>query len=125
MEGNKIEFCPNDDNMLYIKLDDQSNLKYYCNLCKAEYETKNKCVFKQNYDVNSYSHKTYVNENIFEDPTLPRLGNIKCINDECPTNKQGVAKEVLYIKYSKKDMLYLYCCAVCKHKWTSSNTEIN
>ena len=86
MEGNKIEFCPNDDNMLYIKLDDQSNLKYYCNLCKEEYEANNKCVFKQNYDVNSYSHKTYVNENIFEDPTLPRLGNIKCINDECDTN---------------------------------------
>ena len=42
MEGNKIEFCPNDDNMLYIKLDDQSNLKYYCNLCKAEYLFSNR-----------------------------------------------------------------------------------
>ena len=124
-------FCENDGNMLYIKIDDKEKLKYTCKLCNSEYDVEelNKdktqnCIYKHNYDTNNYSFKTYVNDNIFNDPTLPRLGNLKCINDECKTNTEGMAKEVVYIKYSKEDMLYLYCCARCKTRWTSANTTV-
>ena len=124
-------FCENDGNMLYIKIDDKEKLKYTCKLCNSEYDVEelNKdktqnCIYKHNYDTNNYSFKTYVNDNIFNDPTLPRLGNLKCINDECKTNTEGMAKEVVYIKYSKEDMLYLYCCARCKTRWTSANTNV-
>ena len=124
-------FCENDGNMLYIKIDDKEKLKYTCKLCNSEYDveelnkdkTRN-CIYKHNYDTNNYSFKTYVNDNIFNDPTLPRLGNLKCINDECKTNTEGMAKEVVYIKYSKEDMLYLYCCARCKTRRTSANTTV-
>ena len=120
-------FCENDGNMLYIKIDDQEQLKYYCKLCSSEYDVndlsegkQNKCIYKHNYNTNNYSFKTYTNENIYQDPTLPRLNNLKCINENCITNTEGAPKEVVYIKYSKEDMLYLYCCAKCKTQWTSS-----
>ena len=125
-------FCKNDGNMLYIKIDDEEQLKYYCKLCNSEYDVgelsggkQNKCIYKHNYNTNNYSFKTYVNDNIFKDPTLPRLGNLKCINEKCKTNTEGMSKEVVYIMYCKEDMLYLYCCANCKTQWTSSNTKVN
>ena len=31
-------FCENDNNMLYIKIDDNDKLKYYCKLCMEEYD---------------------------------------------------------------------------------------
>ena len=121
-------FCENCDNMLYIKVDENDGLKYSCKLCLSEYNLSelnkdNKCVYKQNYDTNSYSYKTHVNDNIFNDPTLPRINNLDCINKNCPTYTQGKDKEILYIKYSKKDLKFIYCCTVCKTKWTSSETK--
>ncbi len=79
-------FCTNDNNMLYIKIDEKEKLKYYCKLCLEEYELENlegnnkECVYKQNYNTNTYSYKTFVNDNIYEDPTLPTITNIKCVN---------------------------------------------
>lgn len=121
-------FCENDDNMLYIKINENEGLKYYCKLCLSEYKLeelnkKNKCVYKQNYDTNTYSHITHINDNIFNDPTLPRINNLDCINKDCETHTKGKDKEILYIKYSKKDLIFIYCCTVCKTKWTSSETK--
>lgn len=124
-----MNFCENDDNMLYIKIDDEDDtLKYYCKLCLTEYSLgdinkESKCVYKQNYNTKFYSYRTYVNDNIYNDPTLPRINNLKCINENCDTNTKGTPKEVIYIKYDKNDMRYLYCCTVCKTKWTSSNVK--
>ena len=121
-------FCTNDNNMLYIKIDKDEKLKYYCKLCLSEYKLnelnkKDKCVYKQNYNTNSYSYVTHTNDNIFNDPTLPRINNLDCINKDCETHTKGKDKEILYIKYSKKDLKFIYCCTVCKTKWTSSETK--
>ena len=124
-------FCNNDGNMLYMKINDDEELKYYCKLCLSDYSLKDitdtegtkkntKCVYKQNYSNESYSHKTYINDNIYEDPTLPRTSLIKCINDECVSNTQNIDSDIIYIKYSAEDMKFLYCCSHCKKKWTSS-----
>ena len=122
-------FCTNDDNMLYIKIDDNQKLKYYCNLCLDEYDldklkgANKHCVYKQNYNVNTYSYKTYVNDNIYEDPTLPTITNVKCVNVKCSSNN-GEPKKIKYIKYNKEEMKFIYCCTVCKSKWTNSNEKI-
>lgn len=122
-------FCENDGNMLRKKIKDGKKLIYYCLLCEAEYDvdelsdsSQNKCIFKHNYNSNNLSYKTYINENIFHDKTLPRI-NLKCINDKCPTNTQGAAKEVIYIKYNQEDMQYVYACTHCKQVWTNSETQ--
>ncbi len=120
-------FCKNDGQKLYIKTQDQEQLKYYCKLCNTEYDVdelsdskQNLCIYKQDYTKNN-THKTYVNDIIFQDPTLPRLGNLKCINKKCPTNTEGASKEVVFIKL--EDMTYLYCCTKCKTQWTNSFTR--
>ena len=126
-------FCENDDNMLYIKIDDDSNLIYYCKLCGEEYninqlnkDEKNKnCVYKQNYQTKNYSYKTFINKNMFKDPTLPRVKDLKCPYVDCESNTQGKDKEVIYIKYNSQDMAFLYCCTLCEKKWTSSNVKLD
>ena len=86
-----MDCCGNDGNILYESISD-NKLKYVCYLCGEEYDIENlsnkksKCVYKQNYNVNQYSYKTYVNENIYEDPTIPTATNIKCINVKCESN---------------------------------------
>ena len=61
------------------------------------------CVYKHNYNTKNYSYKTFINKNMFKDPTLPRIKNIKCPYAECEANTQGKEKEVIYIKCSKSD----------------------
>ena len=115
--------------MLYIKIDKDEKLKYYCKLCLEEYDLDNlegdnkKCVFKQNYNTNTYSYKTFINDTIYEDPTLPTITNIKCVNVKCPSNN-GTPKKIKYIKYNRDDMKFIYCCCVCKSKWTNSDEKI-
>ena len=126
-------FCENDDNMLYIKIDDSSSLVYYCKLCGEEYkikdleknETNRNCVYKQNYQTKNYSYKTFINKNMFKDPTLPRIKDIKCPYADCPSNTEGKDKEVIYIKYNTQDMAFLYCCTLCEKKWTSSSVKLD
>ena len=121
-------FCENDNNMLYIKVNN-NDLKYYCKLCLTEYDLKNlkgstKCIYKQNYNINKYSYKTFLNDNIFEDKTLPVINNLECINSDCITHKdKKIIKEVLYIKYNTIDMKFIYFCNHCKTKWFSNDEK--
>ena len=126
-------FCENDDNMLYIKIDDESNLIYYCKLCCEEYNLNDlkidkkstQCVYKQNYNTKNYSYKTFLNKNMFKDPTLPRIKNLKCPYDDSESNTQGKNKEVIYIKYSAQNMGFLYSCTLCERKWTGSSVKLD
>lgn len=126
-------FCENDDNMLYIKIADDNSLVYHCKLCGEEYkisdleqdEKSRNCVYKQNYQTKNYSYKTFINKNMFKDPTLPRIKDIKCPYEECEANTQGKDKEVIYIKYNTQDMGFLYCCTLCEKKWTSSSVKLD
>lgn len=121
-------FCENDDNMLYMEISD-NELIYKCKLCESKYKLdelkgSSKCVYKQNYNINKYSYKTYLNENVFEDQTLPVINNLDCINKECITHKdKKIQKEVIYIKYSKKDLKFVYFCKHCKTQWFSNDEK--
>ena len=133
-------FCENDNNQLYIKIDEGSII-YYCKTCGEKYtksdlkklksgqnqETKSdeNCVYKHNYRTKNYSYKTFINKNMFKDPTLPRIKDIKCPYADCESNTEGKEKEVIYIKYNTQDMGFLYCCTLCERKWTSSSVKLD
>ena len=114
----EIIFCEKDDNMLYMKIGDDSSFVYYCKLCGSEYKIQNttkksKCVYYQEYNNMSKSVDTYMNNNIFNDPTIPYAKNVKCIREDCESHKTNIHK-VKYIKHNKDDMKFVYYCCICK-----------
>ena len=52
------------------------------------------------------------------DPTLPRLYNIQCPNDECKTENG-----VIYIRYDSDNLKYLYICVDCDTKWKTDDRK--
>lgn len=115
-----MRFCDKCSNMLYVKVDDDTNLVYYCKFCNHS-ETAPKTdgsvlVIDDNKVDDNIKYRQYVNKNIVHDPTLPRVNNIECTSDKC--NKPANAdNEVIYIKYDMANMKYLYSCVHCGHFW--------
>ena len=123
-----MEFCEGCDNMLHIRInkDDTSTLSYECSYCGAT-QTKSigdSCVYHVNHgQENKDTFRSIINKNICQDPTLPRITNIKCPNEDCDTNQGKATPEVLYIKYNIKDMKYLYICCICQKMWRNFDTQ--
>jgi aspartate carbamoyltransferase regulatory subunit len=65
----------------------------------------------------SFNH--IINKYTKLDPTLPRVNNILCPNPECPTNKDGAEREIIYIRYDDVNMKYVYLCTndSCNAVW--------
>jgi hypothetical protein len=145
-----MNFCKECDNYLTLQMTEttqQDKLIYVCKNCGFEEEynsvlnkekTGEFCIYKNYYDKKDIvTH----NENIkylSEDPTLPRVNNITCPNDECITNttldssalleKSKKSKsqqlgenknEVVYLIINQEDMIFQYLCCNCKTSWTN------
>ena len=123
-----MNFCPNCENYLATRIisDTSTNnqiLEYYCRNCghtQQASDSKNKCVYKNEYDL----QKIYVQEKnikyICDDPAIPRITNIECPNRECESHKQtGLANDVRYLKINDVDMKFLYLCCHCLNTWTN------
>ena len=110
-------FCKNCENMLYLKNDD---LKYHCRNCGESDETSKikTNVFSKQYQKDDLIQRYLNNDYLVDDPTLPRLNNLKCINVECESNKNDeVMSDIIYIKYNPENLKYLYICKHCKTSW--------
>ena len=112
-------FCQNCEMMLYLKNDD---LKYHCRNCGTESESKiQKVVYQKEYKHDDLIQRYLNNPYLINDPTLPRLKNVKCINDKCPSNSNDEEtkkdSEIIYIKYNPENMKYLYMCVHCNASW--------
>jgi hypothetical protein len=118
-----MRFCEHCNNFLYIDLDEDKNLLYYCKNCSHKVVEKKEngsiCVIDDNKidDVTRYSQ--YLNKYIKHDPTLPHVNNIKCTNAKC-TKKKEQEDEVIYVKYDFVNMLYMYTCVYCDHCWRNT-----
>ena len=118
-----MKFCDYCENMMYISVNAEKNLLYYCKNCDNKIEVSKDqgsvCVIDDNKIDDITKYNQYLNKNIKYDPTLPRVNNIKCINSEC--NKKGDQEnEVIYIKYDFINMKYLYFCCHCEHFWKAT-----
>ena len=123
-----MHFCSKCDNMYYIRLagDDNTELIYYCRNCGHEDNTitsKNVCVARTTLKRNEQKYRQIINPYTKLDPTLPRVNNIVCPNESCPTNTQGVSKEVLYIRYDDINIKYVYMCTVCNITWKTDEQK--
>jgi|688.fasta_scaffold977546_1 DNA-directed RNA polymerase II subunit RPB9 len=85
----KIRFCKKCDNMLYIHSTDAlTNLKYYCKNCDYTEldENPSGCIYENVYNTNYLTYDIITNKYTRNDPTLPRIKKMKCINKECVSN---------------------------------------
>tara|TARA_B110001454_G_C12654645_1_gene406863 strand:+ start:122 stop:511 length:390 start_codon:yes stop_codon:yes gene_type:complete len=124
-----MHFCPKCGNMYYLRLikdsDDQENaLIYYCRNCGNEDDSlvsnlNNLYVSKTNIKTTT-NYKNIINKYTKLDPTLPRITNIDCPNQDCDSNRKDESKEekeILYIRYDDTNMKFIYLCSVCDTIW--------
>ena len=128
-----MHFCEKCGNMFYLRLNStaDNDLIYYCRRCGNENKdlgkkTENVCVSKTHITSGNVSYKNIINKFTKMDPTLPRINNIKCPNDDCKSNleekdPEHQKKEIIYIRYDDKNMKFIYLCSVCDNMW--KNTE--
>ena len=127
-----MEFCNKCDNMLYMKILEESEeddvkqdkkLVYFCKCCGLEVKDltniNNFRVFKINNEVKSKD--IHINEYTKYDPTLPHMNNIKCPNLNCKSNIEPDShiQDVIYLRYDDKNMKYMYLCCHCDKNWIS------
>ena len=138
----KFNFCPDCETCLIVDILNNENpnniLSYKCKNCGYKLvvdllkNPEHKCVYKHTYNLN----KTNIDKNnikyLDQDPTLPHVNNIQCMNVNCITNKQLTNLElvnndndnvninnVLYIMTNESNLTFLYQCCNCNHTWTN------
>ena len=117
-----MKFCQECNNMLYINVDDDKSLLYYCKSCGHKEATKDKhsiCIIDDVKIDDSIKYAQYINPYLKHDPCLPRVKNIVCPNPKC-TRPEGQENEVIYIKYDNVNMKFLYTCVYCNNFWTKN-----
>jgi DNA-directed RNA polymerase subunit M/transcription elongation factor TFIIS len=113
-----MDFCNICDNMLYIKYDNEE-LQNYCKNCNNIIKVKTNSsmiIIENNYDNDDIDVDNSINTNIKYDPTLPRVNNIKCPNKKC-SKTADKDNEVIYSKYDKENLKFIYYCVHCEHFW--------
>jgi DNA-directed RNA polymerase subunit M/transcription elongation factor TFIIS len=123
-----MHFCSKCENMYYLRLagENGDQLVYYCRNCGNEESSTtgdNVCVSKTTLRRSEQQYTHVLNEYTKLDPTLPRVTNIPCPNADCPTNKSGAKREVIYIRYDDVNVKYVYLCASCDRVWKTSDQK--
>ena len=123
--------------MFYLKIkdDDKDNIMYYCRKCGNKDDNiinnlQNFCVSKTHIKKTTEVYKNIINEYTKLDPTLPRIRNMLCPNEDCKSNneqkdgeqKDGEQKypEIIYLRYDNDNMKYIYLCGVCDYTWKNN-----
>lgn len=117
-------FCNDCNNVMYIYLDkdtEKPQLYLYCKACQYKKEYDGNLLYNNDNNLElsgSINNNKYINYDI----TLPHIKshNIKCPNEECKSIVEGLESDIIYIKYDKSNMKYIYTCNYCGQKWTNN-----
>ena len=119
------KFCDNCNNSMYIYLNnDTKQLYLFCKACEntVEYkkEYKNDIIYDNDFNID-LSESINNNKFINYDLTLPHIQsqNVKCPNELCKSIIEELKSDIVYIKYDKDNMKYIYSCNYCGQKWTN------
>lgn len=122
-----MNFCETCGNMLYMNVrpgdDGVPVLSCACKSCGSSSELgAEKCsaaLFTSDYSDDHLAYKQYMSPHISHDPTLPHADNIECINPDCSRQTEE-PRDVIFVKYDRKNLKFLYHCCYCKEFWKSS-----
>ena len=115
-----MKFCSECNNLYYFKLesDDSNNLIYYCRNCGHETVPDEKNILVSKINNNTQKKYTqYINSFTKHDPTLPRINNLPCINEQCEFHSSKKNREIIYIRYDEANLKYAYLCPKCDTSW--------
>jgi DNA-directed RNA polymerase subunit M/transcription elongation factor TFIIS len=130
-----MHFCLICQNMYYISIDaeDSNKLVYYCRNCghvdnnngKSISNSKNIFITHTNLKKKEQEFGHIVNQYTKLDPTLPRVNNVLCPNDDCLTNTDPDKnlKEIIIIRYDDKNMKYISLCSTCDTVWKTEDNK--
>ena len=121
-----MHFCNQCSNMYYISIDpdDPNKLIYYCRNCGNKDTTisvKDVTVLQVQLKKSKQEFSNIINKYTKLDPTLPRVSNVLCPNTDCPTNKDDILREIIYIRYDDTNMKYVYLCSSCDTVWKTED----
>lgn len=128
-----MNFCKTCGNMLYMSIRVEEGgggdgggarprITSSCKSCGSSSELdKQQCtaaMFSTNYGDDQMAYKQFMTPHITHDPTLPHASDIECINPNCgrPEDKP---RDVIYVKYDRDNLKYMYHCTHCKEFWKS------
>jgi len=125
-----MKFCSQCDNMYYVGVSetDGNKLTYYCRNCGNKDDSaaaEGVCVLNTQLKKGEQKFNHIINQYTKQDPTLPRIYNVKCPNMSCSTNTEtnhGPA-EVIYMRYDDDNMKYLYICVTCDKVWKTDDRK--
>ena len=132
-----MHFCKVCGNMYYLKISDEdaNKIMYFCRKCGDKDDTiiNNKdsfCVSKTHIKKTTEVYKNVINEYTKFDPTLPRINNMICTNENCSSNKKTSGSEekkdnfkypeIIYLRYDNNNMKFIYLCSECDHTWKNN-----
>jgi len=130
-----MHFCLICQNMYYISIqgDDSNKLVYYCRNCghidddtrKSILKSKNIFITQTNLKKKEQEFSHIINKYTKLDPTLPRVNNVLCPNDDCLTNTEPDtnSKEIIIIRYDDKNMKYVSLCSICDTVWKTEENK--
>ena len=103
-----MHFCSNCENLYYIRIDseDTNQLIYYCRHCGKEDNNgvgSNSIIYKSTSNSNQINPNKLINKYTKLDPTLPRITNMLCPNENCITNIRLTANKY-FLEKIKKDV---------------------
>jgi DNA-directed RNA polymerase subunit M/transcription elongation factor TFIIS len=106
-----MKFCPDCQNFLYV-LEEGDGVGFKCRKCPyvEKISHANPLVYEHKLKEDRAT-QLVMNENLEHDPTLPRFTTIRCPTQGCPSN------DVVAVKLSREDVIWMYKCAVCKVAW--------
>lgn len=129
-----MHFCTICQNMYYISIDgnNSNNLVYYCRNCghidnnsskNILSNPKNIFITQTNLKKQEEEFNYIVNQYTKLDPTLPRVNNVLCPNDECltNTNPENNSREIIVMRYDDKNMKYISLCSTCDTVWKTED----
>ncbi len=115
-----MKFCEKCDNMLYLRISDDSDQKmlHYCRHCGF---TKEADAFCLEYNaIQKIDPLSFINPFTHLDPTLPHTHNMFCPNAVCPSNQTTPpSPDIVIFKPKITSLENIFICYVCQHNWTN------
>lgn len=120
-----MKFCEHCNNKLCLFAQPTSTeLLLRCRTCGTTMEVEDDggdstgCVYSTHQTKDeSFLHHFVVNPYTKFDRTLPTIA-ASCQNEKCDSHSAGHEKRIVYIKYDRKNLKYLYLCCTCDTYWT-------